>query len=597
MTIIPKETVKHYNQRNGILEFMTFNIERLWILISLFLWLAPGMVLANQLLKKLSFLGSLRKHGIGYVIFSLLINLVASAIFLLLPQAIAKILRIAYLLGGLVWGLILLWRAKSELRSRVDYSLLALGLGLLVGQIYFSNQLIFPSNTDSITHYRYIARFLDWQTDGLGFLQFVNQLRFYHYGFHLIVSEIQVLTGFAVTDIMLSLGTFLVVLAPFTLLLPFERLGFDKKSQRRAVFGIALAMLFPDFAQNWGKYPALLSVVLLPLPLTLILDMAKDDKKEKLSFKLIALVTLLALVGMAHWRSLVVLMVIGLAAFIYYGVFKEHVPVWTLGLFVACAAYFLVKDRARFNISGGQFIFWLVLIVLAIGSMAVRVKNKSTNKLVLSLLMYLGVRLCVEIPLDKVKPQFDALVDMPYFRIVTFIFSGLFIGALIDEIRKFNLNLPVPSVLIRRHIQDLTVLLAVSLLLIAIPVHRKWTPANAYKLIGEQQKEVLDWTLEAYQGQKMKLLVAGTPLLDYVEYADAGGWLAEMGDFEIVFAIDSVDLNRSGVHARICREDVDLVYADYSRATVFSPKVMLDPELYDTLFETEDVRLISPNCD
>jgi hypothetical protein len=186
---------------------------------------------------------------------------------------------------------------------------------------------------------------------------------------------------------------------------------------------------------------------------------------------------------------------------------------------------------------------------------------------------------------------------MPYFRIVTFIFSGLFIGALIDEIRKFNLNLPVPSVLIRRHIQDLTVLLAVSLLLIAIPVHRKWTPANAYKLIGEQQKEVLDWTLEAYQGQKMKLLVAGTPLLDYVEYADAGGWLAEMGDFEIVFAIDSVDLNSSGVHARMCREDVGLVFADYSRASVFSPKVMLDPELYDTFFETEDVRLISPNCD
>lgn len=597
LKIIPKVTVKHYNQRNGNLEFMTFNIERLWILILLFLWLVPGMVLAYQLIKKFNFLGSLRKHSMGYVILGLLINLGVSVIFLLIPQVVGKILRMVYLLGGLVWGLVLLWRAKSVIKMRMDFWLLALGLGLLIGQLYFSNQLIFPSNTDSITHYRYIERFLDWRGEGLSLIQFIKQLRFYHYGFHLIVSEIHAFTGFAVTDIMLSLGTFSVILAPFTLMLPFENLEFDKKAQRWAVFGIALAMLFPDFAQNWGKYPALLSAVLLLLPLTLILDMAKDDKKEKLSVKLLTLVAISASVGMAHWRSLVVLVVIGLAAFIYYGVFKEHVPVWVIGLFVVCAAYFLLKDRARFNSSTGQFIFWLVLIVLAIGLMAVRVKNKSTNKLVLSLLMYLGVRLCVELPLDKIMPQFDALVDMPYFRIVTFIFVGLFVGTLLDEMRRISLNWTGFTVLKKRYLHDLVALLAVSLLLIAVPVQRKWSPPNAYKLIGEQQKEVLDWALEAYQGQNMKLLVAGTPLLDYVEYADAGGWLAEMGDFDIVFAIDSVDLNRSGVHARMCREDVGLVFADYSRATVFSPKVMLDPELYDTLFETEDVRLISPKCE
>ncbi len=79
-------------------------------------------------------------------------------------------------------------------------------------------------------------------------------------------------------------------------------------------------------------------------------------RKKKLSFKLIALVTLLTLVGMAHWRSLVVLMVIGLAAFIYYGVFKEHVPVWALGLFVACAAYFLGKRPGTF-----QYLWWTIL--------------------------------------------------------------------------------------------------------------------------------------------------------------------------------------------------------------------------------------------
>jgi len=42
---------------------------------------------------------------------------------------------------------------------------------------------------------------------------------------------------------------------------------------------------------------------------------------------------------------------------------------------------------------------------------------------------------------------------------------------------------------------------------------------------------VIDWALDAYQGQNMKLLLAGIPLLDYVEYADAGGWLGGDGWF------------------------------------------------------------------
>ncbi len=109
-------------------------------------------------------------------------------------------------------------------------------------------------------------------------------MRFYHYGFHLIVPEIQVLTGFAVTDIMLSLGTFLVILAPFTLLLPFERLGFDKKSQRWAVFWHRSRDAVSELCKTGVSIPALLSVVLLPLPLILDFGHGEDDKKEKVIF-------------------------------------------------------------------------------------------------------------------------------------------------------------------------------------------------------------------------------------------------------------------------------------------------------------------------
>ncbi len=571
-------------------------IDRLWIIVFLLFWLVPGVVLAKLLEKKISFLACLKRNVIGYVIFGLIINLGVSVIFFLIPRPVDKILRITYLVGGLIWGIILLWRARHDIRLRVDWWLLALGMGLLAGQLCFSNQLILPSNTDSITHYRYIVQFLNWREEGLGLFEFIRRLRFYHYGFHLLVSEIHVLSGFAITDIMVSFGTILTVLAPFTVMLPLERFGLEKKCQRWAVFGIALATLFPGFAQNWGKYPALLSVVLLPLPVSLILDMAKNENKSRLTSKIFALMLTSILVGLAHWRSLVVLAVIGLAVYFYYDFFKQRVPVWVLVPMVAGVGYFLLNDRARFNVTGGQVIFWLVLIAIAIGVMVARIRQKSPNKLALSLIMYLGVRLCVEISLAKVMPQFGSLVDMPYFRIVSFILAGLFLGSLFDEIRKLHSDFFGITELKKRYLADLIVLIIASLLLIAIPVKRKWTPATAYIMVGAQQKEVVDWALDAYQGQNMKLLLAGIPLLDYVEYADAGGWLAEMGGFDVVFAIEPVDLNRADVQSRLCREAVDLIFIDASRHTVFSPKVIPDQSLYDKLYEAEDVRIIAPKC-
>ncbi len=171
-------------------------IDRLWIIVFLLFWLVPGVVLAKLLEKKISFLACLKGNVIGYVAFGLFINLGISVVLFLMPRPVDKILRIVYLAGGLIWGIILLWRARHDIRLRVDWWLLALGMGLLAGQLCFSNQLILPSNTDSITHYRYIVQFLNWREEGLGLFEFIRRLRFYHYGFHLLVSEIHALKWF-----------------------------------------------------------------------------------------------------------------------------------------------------------------------------------------------------------------------------------------------------------------------------------------------------------------------------------------------------------------------------------------------------------------
>lgn len=576
---------------------MTFSIERLILLAFLPLWIIPGIAIAYSVKTKLGLSDTLSGQPLATILMGLFTNLLVSLFFVFLPSPLDQIFRTAYLVIGFLWAVFLVSRLKPSVGLKANFILLALGVLLLAGQFHFSNQLIFPSFTDSITHYRYIKHFLDWRVKGLNVWEFISQLRFYHYGFHLIASEIHHLTGYAITDIMLTIGTWLIVLAPFTLALPLKQLGVSTANRRWAILLIGLVFVFPDFALNWGKYPAILSVVLLPMSLSLILGIIKQPHKENNWVRWIVLLALLGLTGLSHWRSLVVLAAMTLVVIIFHKFFKKNIPIAVSGVLVFGALFFLVKDRGRFNVSGGQLVFWILVLFVALFVLFVQTKRKESNLLPLTIALYLAVRFLVEIPLGKLLPQIGAPVDMPYFRIVLFIIAGLFMGVLISELKALLLDRQEFLLTKKHYLKDIVVLMFVSLLIFAVPIQRKWQPSRTYILLGSQQKEAIDWALETFEGHKVKLLLAGTPELDYVEYADAGGWLAEMGDFDIVFAIDSVDLNRSGVHARMCREDVGLVFADYSRATVFSPKVMLDPELYDTLFETEDVRLISPKCE
>lgn len=558
-------------------------------------WVLPGCVFAFFIFRLIKRDYSFLSHPVAVLLMALLLNITTGMIFLALPKSLAMVFRFIYGIAGIALVLPGL-KHRVFKRIKVDWFLLGLGILVFLGQFHFNSQLLYPSFTDSITHYRYIEGFLNWRDTSGTLIHFLREVRFYHYGFHILVADFAQLTGYEVTEVMLVFGMLMVTLAPFAVDLLVQRFTSEQRAGRLAALTIAIACLFPGFALNWGKYPAILSVVLLPLPLSLIIGMIKQPRLGKNWRTWLLLLVLLGLTGLSHWRSMVVLVVMSLATMAFYKFPRKSIAYGTLAVFAPASLFFLIKDRLRFNVSGGQLAFWAFVFFLALMVMLIRIKRKELSLLPLTIMFYLMARLCVEIPLDKLLPQIGAPVDMPYFRIILPVIAGLFIGVLIGEIKPLLSDTADSLAMKTRYLKDWVGLVFVALLLFGVPIQRKVQPSRGYILVGEQQKEAIDWALQNFEGQKTKLLLAGTPEIDYVEYADAGGWLAEMGDFEVVFAIDNVDFNRTGVHARMCREEIGLIFADYSKATVFSPKVMLDPARYDTLFETADIRLFSPKC-
>jgi hypothetical protein len=402
---------------------MFFSVERLLLLFYIVLWFLPGIGFAYLISKRLKTLSDLHPRPIALVLIALLINMAMAMFFVVLPKGFAQVLRIVYLLVGtglFTQMLIRTIKAKRTIETRsIILPIILVFLSLFVN-MHFTSQLIFPSFTDSITHYRYIDQLLNWRDSNQSLTQFLGELRFYHYGFHAIVAEVHRLTGYAVTEIMLMVSMSLVVLAPFTIVLPLQALGIDRKIQQYAMAITALVFVFPGHALNWGKFPAILSSVLLAMPLSLIFIVVRQRSAKKHWQTYAFGIGCLVLLGVSHWRSVILLIAIYLIVLFYFRVLKERTHFVLMVPIIVGALFILFQDKAKFNLSTSQLIFWVFLFVSAIGLVLYRSIKKEANPLSLATLIYLSSRLLVEIPTGRLLPQIGSPIDMPYFRIVVY---------------------------------------------------------------------------------------------------------------------------------------------------------------------------------
>ncbi len=575
---------------------MIITIDRILLLFLIPLSLLPGMLCAYWLKGKLFAAYAVSKQPLFVLLLGLLVNLLVAGLLLALPVGLSRYLRYGYFLVGISLSVILFIKHKVWQKVKPDWALLLLAIGLVLAHGYFTSHQVFPANTDSISHYRYIDQFLNWQSTGQTFFDFVGRLRFYHYGFHLLVADLHLLSGIAITEVMLVLGMYLAVLAPFSLIPLLEALGIDRKIRNIAVGVIALVVLFPGLALNWGKYPAMLSAVLLGLPSALVIEMMQMDFHKVKAKALIGLGGIMLLLGLCHWRAWLVLMVLVLIAWLHFKVMRQRAPWWVLLPFTVNAIVFLMTDRLRFNTPRQYLVFWVAALTLGVFLLAWTFFRGKKTQLAFALLAWLALRALAAFNIPWDWFQSSLLIDMPYYRIVLFMFGGIFLALCLQALETFiqELNITKPQAL---WLRDGLLLVGLFLVLIAIPFKQKWLPSASTMLVETGHKEAIDWALANLQSSKSKVLIAGRLERNYVEFADAGGWLVEMGHYDHDFVVSRMDFASAASHSLLCDRGIDGFFVDYKSPTVFGFDAVIDPEKYEILFQNNTVKVIAPKCE
>lgn len=179
--------------------------------------------------------------------------------------------------------------------------LAALSAATLLLRLQANAFLVVPSYFDSAEHLRIIYALLE----GVAPVEILrgSTTGYYHLGFHFAIAAASRLTGAQPIPLVLAAGPVILAVLPVTLFALANRLGAGNLPALLAALLGAWGWVMPAYVLNWGKYPLLAALAVLPLALAAGLDGAQRPRRWLL-FALAA-----ALAAAFHTRALVVLVI------------------------------------------------------------------------------------------------------------------------------------------------------------------------------------------------------------------------------------------------------------------------------------------------
>ncbi len=167
------------------------------------------------------------------------------------------------------------WRAlRSFKTSWRDFAFMSMAVGvLLIIRLAFLKHILLPPYSDSPIHYQIIQGFLHPTGGNLLSFSLENMTEhYYHYGFHSLAAWFTSASGRDAIVIIPLLGQLFLVIAPLSVLSLTLKITNNISAALFAAFLSAVGWSMPAFAANWGKYPAMAALAVLPALLAGLYD-------------------------------------------------------------------------------------------------------------------------------------------------------------------------------------------------------------------------------------------------------------------------------------------------------------------------------------
>jgi hypothetical protein len=483
---------------------------------------------------------------------------------------------------------------KSIHVSSTSIALILLFVISLVLKFAFLKHVTLPSYFDSAEHYRIIRYFIEPADDTLS--------SYYHTGFHILGAAFVSFFDLSVLDFMLAGGQFLLAILPLSLFLIVRH---ETDSIAAGLFAAVLAGFgwhMPAHLMNWGKYPALLSLVCISFVLNFAyLLYRKGSFKHQNSGNHLLLAAVVLVSAFIHTRSLIVYMM--LAAAYLLTAWRTRIALKNQSLlfvlFVLLLELIVLQNDAALRTLLDGYINkdgWTLILLIALTPFAMKEFPNLTFFLLASLSFFVaGLFVPVHLPTAGVL----TLLDRPYVQMLAYlplsILSGLGLAGLIRFMQR---HISVSTMSVR-----VALLVAFGIVLAHAVFRYDYYPSECCQIANRDDLALLTW-INASLPPDGSILIAASPVnvtpFEQTEMqagVDGGIWVAPLTSRQTVLAWERLDLASATVHAEICRRRLGYVYVGGMPQSFSTSQLEGNPAWYQQVFALPRAKLYQvTNC-
>jgi hypothetical protein len=423
----------------------------------------------------------------------------------------------------------------------------------------FSANIILPPYFDSAEHYRIINFLLQTPISP----KFVwPTASYYHIGYHLIITALVSLTHANIGQVMLLFGQIVLAAIPFPVYFFAHR---AVNSHAAALFAVALAAFgwfMPSHSVNWGKYPALLSLLLIQFTL----GMAVIKNRWLIMLSLLASVLI-------HSRSIILIGVFGIAWMLSQLLRDKRKLFFALGAAMLGMAALLIDQNQALGPVVEPYRIWVTLLV---GLLSASVARSFPRLILFSTLAMLGMLAMSFIPISNSYTLLDRpLVEMILFLPLAFL-GG--VGAA---------RLPKAAIL----------LFAVIIIFNAF-THYNFSPSNCCQLVARDDRTALDW-IDRQLPDDARVAIAGADLnIDAFSApmqgtgTDAGIWIMPLSGREVTSLPYFTDFGSQEIYQSLCQQQVTHIYVGSRPQSFITDFFQARPAWYEVIFHLPGTQIV-----
>jgi hypothetical protein len=495
---------------------------------------------------------------------------------------------------------LLRFKPNSESDSKpTAFFLLLFFLVSVLLRLAFISKVVFPSYFDSAEHYLLIKNILGGNPARL-----IASLTtsYYHIGYHILTAFLTSTLQAEITKTMLLLGQMILAILPISI---FFLIKHETRSNIAGVFAVIVAAYgwyMPAHVVDWGKYPALTSLGLIPFVLSLayLLLRNRDKLSSQKRWGLYLLLGIGVIIsGFIHSRSLIIFGIALAAWIIVTWQQKLQPPLRAVIFFIVAAvvalAMIYVQKQDVLSLLLDPYInkgIWVTILVLLLSLFA----YKDYSQLLLTCIVTTGFLLVsLYIPVLGLIPGHDnlSLLDRPFVEMFLFLPLSLMGGLGLAGLEKFLHDKNVRLVSCNGFIG----LVVCGLVLTNAYFTYELYPATCCVLVGNDDVTAMDWianqlptdTRIGISATELKVLVSGT-FEGYVG-GDAGIWITPWINRRTIPLLYNTNFADQAIWNNLCQQDISHLYVGELGQNFDDSQLSAQPARYKVLLSMPKVKV------